>query len=250
MVSTQDFYPFLLIKIWGLFSIIIFYLVRATLGFWNGVKWCENKWFDWALGITQGGSKVSPPHNARAPPVISQETAGQQSVNICQLLQIRPVWLQTKSLPLFPSRSCTDAHLWAAVWCRQESVWDRTLRQHYQSSLSSTGSDWKKRNSVDWSLSTWQSQRPSVQHQDSAHWSQSVLQHTAGSAMYNTQAHISDKNRSWSGLHPHCGSSKDRTCMDSTQLAYVTHVHPDQIKTEPDDRGYLELKHTQWLPGH
>ena len=34
--------------------------------------------------------------------------------------------------------------------------------------------------------------------------------------------------------------------VDSTELAYATHVHPDQIKTETDDdRGYLELKHTR-----
>ena len=96
---------------------------------------------------------------------------------------------KAKSLPLFPSRSCTSAHLWAAGWCSQESVWDESLRRHYQSSLSSTGSDRKKRNSVDWSLCTWQSQRQSVLHQDSTHWSQSVLQHTAGSVLYTTQTH-------------------------------------------------------------
>ncbi|KAJ8349400.1 hypothetical protein SKAU_G00245300 [Synaphobranchus kaupii] len=31
--------------------------------------------------------------------------------------------------------------------------------------------------------------------------------------------------------------------LDSTELGYVTHLHPDQIKTEADDGGYLKAEH-------
>ncbi|KAJ8349434.1 hypothetical protein SKAU_G00245640 [Synaphobranchus kaupii] len=35
--------------------------------------------------------------------------------------------------------------------------------------------------------------------------------------------------------------------LDSTELGYVTHLHPDQIKTEADDGGYLKVEHTSDL---
>ncbi|KAJ8362638.1 hypothetical protein SKAU_G00114690, partial [Synaphobranchus kaupii] len=35
--------------------------------------------------------------------------------------------------------------------------------------------------------------------------------------------------------------------LDSTDLGYVTHLHPDQIKTEPDDGGYVKAEHSSDL---
>ncbi|KAJ8263761.1 hypothetical protein GJAV_G00141000 [Gymnothorax javanicus] len=37
----------------------------------------------------------------------------------------------------------------------------------------------------------------------------------------------------------HSGDLIKMESLDSTELGYVTHLHPDQIKTEPDDGGYL-----------
>ncbi|KAJ8362744.1 hypothetical protein SKAU_G00115750, partial [Synaphobranchus kaupii] len=31
--------------------------------------------------------------------------------------------------------------------------------------------------------------------------------------------------------------------LDSTELAYLTHLHPDQMKTEIEDGGYLKAEH-------
>ena len=36
--------------------------------------------------------------------------------------------------------------------------------------------------------------------------------------------------------------------LESTELAYLIHLHPDQIKTETDDGGYLEEEHISGLP--
>ncbi|KAJ8362694.1 hypothetical protein SKAU_G00115250, partial [Synaphobranchus kaupii] len=41
---------------------------------------------------------------------------------------------------------------------------------------------------------------------------------------------------------PHTGDLKTEN-LDSTELGYVTYLHPDQIKTEIDDRGYLKAEH-------
>ncbi|KAJ8362709.1 hypothetical protein SKAU_G00115400, partial [Synaphobranchus kaupii] len=41
----------------------------------------------------------------------------------------------------------------------------------------------------------------------------------------------------------HTGDLIKTESLDFTELAYVTHLHPDQIKTETDDGGYLKAEH-------
>ncbi|KAJ8363004.1 hypothetical protein SKAU_G00118350, partial [Synaphobranchus kaupii] len=41
----------------------------------------------------------------------------------------------------------------------------------------------------------------------------------------------------------HSGDIKMES-LDSTELGYVTHLHPEQIKTEADDGGYLKPEHS------
>ncbi|KAJ8332422.1 hypothetical protein SKAU_G00425950 [Synaphobranchus kaupii] len=41
----------------------------------------------------------------------------------------------------------------------------------------------------------------------------------------------------------HTGDLIKTESLDSTELGYVTHLHPDQIKTETDDGGYLKAEH-------
>ncbi|KAJ8362655.1 hypothetical protein SKAU_G00114860 [Synaphobranchus kaupii] len=41
----------------------------------------------------------------------------------------------------------------------------------------------------------------------------------------------------------HTGDLIKTESLDSTELGYVTHLHPDQIKTETDDEGYLKAEH-------
>ncbi|KAJ8362672.1 hypothetical protein SKAU_G00115030, partial [Synaphobranchus kaupii] len=42
--------------------------------------------------------------------------------------------------------------------------------------------------------------------------------------------------------HAHTGDFINTEHLDSTELGYVTHLHPDQIKTETDDGGYLKAE--------
>ncbi|KAJ8362697.1 hypothetical protein SKAU_G00115280, partial [Synaphobranchus kaupii] len=41
----------------------------------------------------------------------------------------------------------------------------------------------------------------------------------------------------------HTGDLIKTDSLNSTELGYVTHLHPDQIKTEADDGGYLKAEH-------
>ena len=41
----------------------------------------------------------------------------------------------------------------------------------------------------------------------------------------------------------HTGDLIKTESLESTELAYVTRLHPDQIKTETDDGGYLKAEH-------
>ncbi|KAJ8362719.1 hypothetical protein SKAU_G00115500, partial [Synaphobranchus kaupii] len=41
----------------------------------------------------------------------------------------------------------------------------------------------------------------------------------------------------------HTGDLIKTESQDSTELGYGTHLHPDQIKTEADDGGYLKAEH-------
>ncbi|XP_061075377.1 oocyte zinc finger protein XlCOF6-like [Conger conger] len=41
----------------------------------------------------------------------------------------------------------------------------------------------------------------------------------------------------------HPGDLIKKETLDSAELGYVTHLHPDQIKTETDDGGYLQAEH-------
>ncbi|KAJ8362715.1 hypothetical protein SKAU_G00115460 [Synaphobranchus kaupii] len=41
----------------------------------------------------------------------------------------------------------------------------------------------------------------------------------------------------------HTGDLIKTECLDSTELGYVTRLHPDQIKIETDDGGYLKAEH-------
>ncbi|KAJ8335489.1 hypothetical protein SKAU_G00388310, partial [Synaphobranchus kaupii] len=152
-------------------------------------------------------------------------------------------------------------------------------------------------------MSTWHSQRPSVLHQDSTHWSQSVLQHTARSSSMmqagvclrrdteTTLPELTEQHRigqkeeavhmaqsetecAAPGLntlelecvtahsavsdvhHTHTSLIKAETdqgsthtedfikteSLDNAELGDVTHLLPDQIKTEADYGGYLKPK--------
>ncbi|KAJ8332027.1 hypothetical protein SKAU_G00429910 [Synaphobranchus kaupii] len=45
----------------------------------------------------------------------------------------------------------------------------------------------------------------------------------------------------------HTGDLIKTESQDSTELGYATHLHPDQIKTETDDGGYLKAEHISHL---
>ncbi|KAJ8362634.1 hypothetical protein SKAU_G00114650, partial [Synaphobranchus kaupii] len=45
----------------------------------------------------------------------------------------------------------------------------------------------------------------------------------------------------------HTGDLKTES-LDFSELGYVTHLHPDQIKTEPDDGGYVKAEHSSDFP--
>ncbi|KAJ8278549.1 hypothetical protein GJAV_G00088800, partial [Gymnothorax javanicus] len=98
---------------------------------------------------------------------------------------------------------------------------------------------------MDWSLSTWQSQRQNVLHLDSntlepecvtANSRVSDLHHTEASVI-KTEVDLSPSNT---------GDLKTES-LDFTDLAYVTSLHPDQIKTETNDGDYIKTENVSVL---
>ncbi|KAJ8390795.1 hypothetical protein AAFF_G00099270, partial [Aldrovandia affinis] len=114
------------------------------------------------------------------------------------------------------------------------------LRQHYQSSLSSTGSDKKKRNSrlefVHMAESETECAAPGLHTLEPEY----VTAHSGVSDLHHTHTSLI-KTETDLGF-THTGDLIKTESFDSTELGYVPHLHPDQIKAETDDGGYVKTE--------
>ncbi|KAJ8362671.1 hypothetical protein SKAU_G00115020 [Synaphobranchus kaupii] len=68
-----------------------------------------------------------------------------------------------------------------------------------------------------------------------------VTAHSGVSDVHHTHTSLIKKETDW--VSTHTGDFIKTETLDSTELGYVTHLYPDQIKTETDDGGYLKAEY-------
>ncbi|KAG5853602.1 hypothetical protein ANANG_G00027740 [Anguilla anguilla] len=68
-----------------------------------------------------------------------------------------------------------------------------------------------------------------------------VTAHSGVSDVHHTHASLIKTETDLGSTH--IGDLIKTETLDSTELGYVTHLHPDQIKTEADDGGYRQAEH-------